>query len=151
MPKVPARQIPVVPPPRQRGSVWATGERARARQVTMAPVLAWDHRAFHFSHRHQKTAEFRAQTRLLRDVVVRARLRVRQDQFGLRWMVDMVGCTALYLSDRRLRIYFGVGSSIDSFARARQGDYARYHEIVHGNHPDPDRRIAHGHGTGNQL
>jgi hypothetical protein len=78
-------------------------------------------------------------------------MRLRRYWVGLRWTADVVGCTALHPSDRRLlRIYFGAGSSID-FARARRGDCARYHKIVPGNLPDRDRRTAHGHGTGNHL
>ena len=66
-------------------------------------------------------------------------------------MADVEGCTALYLSDQRLRIYFGVGSSTDLFARACRGGCARYRKIGRGNLPDRDRRTARGHGASNHL
>jgi hypothetical protein len=65
-------------------------------------------------------------------------------------MVDVEGCTALRLSDQRLRIYFGTGSSIDSFARAR-GGCEWYRKIGRGTRRDRDRRTAPGHGIGNHL
>lgn len=63
----------------------------------------------------------------------------------------MEGCTALQcLSGRRLRIYFGTGSSIDCFARAREG-CERYRKIGRAARRDRDRRTAPGHGIGNHL